>query len=120
MARHVNPSRTLRRFRWLIRAGFALALLGTLVFTVRLGADLLYWSDPARQDQPLAGWMPLGYVARSWDVPREVLVEAARLPEDQRPRRTLEAIALQRGIPLPALIAEIEAAITQSRERADE
>ena len=105
-----------RRWRlWALRGGFALALGLTSLFGVRLAINLVFWSDPTHTDQALEGWMPLGYVSQSWGVPRELLVEAARLPEGSRPRRTLAEIAQARGVPLSVLLDEVEAAITNWR-----
>jgi hypothetical protein len=95
--------------------GFRLALAVALVFAVRLTVFTIYWSDPAHREQPVAGWMTPGYVARSWDVPPEVIRAALPvLPEAGR-RPTLAQIAEAEGIPLPDLIAGIEAAIAGAR-----
>jgi len=102
--------------RWLLRTGFVLALALTLFFAVRTVVSAVYWSNPANRDQPLQGWMPLGYVARSWDVPREVLGEALSITPDGAPRRNLEMIADQEGVPLNELIARLTTAITTFRE----
>ncbi len=106
-----------RFFRWLLRGGFVLALALTLFFAVRFAISVFYWSDPAHRDQALEGWMPLGFVARSWEVPTEVLSAAAGLQPDQRPRRNIDLIAQDRGMPVAALVAQIEAAITAYRNR---
>lgn len=100
---------------WALRGGFLLALGLTLLFGVRLAMSLAFWADPAHTDQALEGWMPLGYVGQSWGVPREVLVEAVRLPEGLRPRRTLAEIAQSRGVPLAVLLDEVETAIARWR-----
>ena len=59
----------------------------------------------------IEGWMPLGYVARSWNVPRDVLRTAAGLGPEDTTRRNLDLIAQDRHVPLPQLIATIESAI---------
>jgi hypothetical protein len=95
----------------------ALALVIALGFAVRLGMSILYWSDPAHRDQQIAGWMTPGYIARSWDVPPEVI--RAVLPAPAATRRsekpTLTRIAETEGLPLPDLIARVEAAIAGAR-----
>ena len=105
-----------RSMRWLLRGGFLLALALTLFFAVRTVVSAVYWSDPANHDQPMQGWMPLGYVARSWDVPRGVLGEALSFAPDGTPRRNLDMIAAQEGVPLSELIVRLTAAITTFRE----
>ncbi|WP_116556489.1 hypothetical protein [Pararhodobacter oceanensis] len=102
--------------RWLVRAGFASALALTLFFAVRLIMGAIYWNDPSKIDQTPAGWMPVGYVARSWEIPRDVLIDALDLASMPRRRRTLEHIAEDRGIPLDTLVTEIMAVIEHHRE----
>lgn len=100
-----------RRSPWLLRIAFGLALLVTLGFGVRFGASLIYWSNPANRDQPVEGWMPVGFVARSWQVPPEVLAEALGLDPEQRTRQTLDQIARARGESLASVVTSLEAAI---------
>lgn len=109
-----------RKMRWLLRMGFALALTVTLFFAVRTVISAVYWSDPANRDQPMQGWMPLGYVARSWDVPREVLLDTLDRAAEGLPRRNLELIAQDEGIPLPELVARLTLAIARFREHPHE
>lgn len=109
-----------RRSPWILRIAFGLALLVTLGFAVRLGASLIYWANPANRDQPVEGWMPLGFVARSWQVPPEVLAEALGLTPEQRPRLTLEQIARARGEPLDRLVSTVQATIDAWRVAQDE
>lgn len=107
---------TLWRRHPLLASLFALALLLTLFFAGRFTAQVIYWSDPARQEQDVEGWMTLRYVARSWQIAPRDLYAAAGLPAPVRGRpMTLEQLAEDRGIPLPALIAEIEASIARLR-----
>lgn len=101
---------------WLTLA-FALALAVTLAFGVRFTVSAIRWSDPARRDQPVAGWMTPGYVARSWRVPVEDILAALAL--EHRPGRvTLAEIAARTGRPLPEVIAAVEAAVAAARARA--
>lgn len=102
----------------LLAAGFALALVLTLVFAVRLGLGALHWS--AARDATIEGWMPVGHVARSWDVPRETLAEAIGIDPGSAPRQSLARIAATRGESLEAVIARIEAAIAAARADAVE
>ncbi len=109
-----------KALKWTLRAGFVLALALTLYFGARLTLNAVYWSNPEHQDQAIEGWMPLGYVGRSWDIPRAVMIEAAGIAADSRPRRSLEMIARDQGIPLSTLIARIETGIATHREQPDD
>lgn len=95
--------------------GFGLALAVALVFAVRLTVFTIYWADPGHRQQPVAGWMTPGYVARSWDLPPEVIRAALPAMPEAGPRPTLDQIAEAEGIPLADLIAAIEAAIAGAR-----
>ncbi|WP_103333678.1 hypothetical protein [Pseudotabrizicola formosa] len=111
---------TLLRRHPLLASLFALALILTLVFAGRFVAQVIYWSDPARQEQDVEGWMTLRYIARSWQLPPRDLYDAAGLPgPTRRQPMTLEQLAEDRGIPLPTLIAEVEAAIDRLTEARD-
>lgn len=103
---------TLLRRHPILATLFALALALTLFFAGRFVAQVVYWSDPARQEQEVQGWMTLRYVAKSWRLPPHELYEAAGLPGPVRGHpQTLEQLAKNRAIPLPQLITEVESAI---------
>jgi hypothetical protein len=90
---------------------FALGGAATLFFAIRLVAFWVYWSDPDHHRMPLEGWMTVGYVARSWQVPPEAVY--ALIPADLVPGtpQTLAELATQTGQDLPALIARLEPAL---------
>ncbi len=104
------------RFRWLLMAGFGAALVLTLFFGARLTLQAIYWADPAHRDLPIQSWMPLGYVGRTWNVPREAMLEIAGVPASSAARRSLEVIARDEGVPLDELIARIQTGIAAYRE----
>lgn len=93
------------------------ALAASLFFAVRLAAFWIYWADPAHRDQEIQPWMTPGYVAHSWDIPREVMVEALGPPSRDGRRRSLEEIAQDRGESVADLAAAIRAAIAAHRDR---
>lgn len=96
------------------------AALGLAVFfSLRLIVFTIYWSDPAHLNQHPDGWMTPGYVARSWHVSREELSAALGLETQAGRPRTLAEIAHDRGMPLPDLIAEVEAALKSLGGRAE-
>lgn len=86
-----------------------LALTG--FFGVRAVKQYIYWSDPARQNQSLGEWMTPRYVARSYDIPPEVVKAAWGLDPDSPLRRaSLETIAAEIGLSL----AEMEVRVTEA------
>jgi hypothetical protein len=109
-----------RRLHRILRTGFVLAFALTLVFAIRLTLSAVHWSDPDSRDAPIEGWMPLGYVARSWEIPRDVLAESLNLDPGTQPRRNLEQIAEDRGVPLETLVEVLRQAIAAHREAADD
>lgn len=94
----------------------ALALAAVLLFGVR---SALFWAhrhDRIDREQPVAAWMTPGYVAHSWAVPREVILEAvdAPVPPPRGPMNFNELAELNGTTP-EALIAATEAAIAAWR-----
>lgn len=72
-----------------------------------------YWRE--HRDEPIAGWMRIGFVANSYHVPPPVLNRAIGLPEDVRDRRPLSEIARSQNRPFAQLKAELEKAISDFR-----
>lgn len=99
-------------------AGFILALVLVVFFAARLTFGVIYWN--ANQSRPIEPWMPVGYVARSWNVPPKTLAEALGLEPGALPRRSLERIASEQGEPVEVLIARLEAAIAGHRTSTDD
>ena len=103
---------TLLRRHPVLAIGFGLALILTLFFAGRFVAQVVYWSDPARQEQEVQGWMTLRYVAKSWGLSAPDLYQASGLPTPERgSRRTLDQLAKERNVPLAQLTADVEAGI---------
>ncbi len=98
----------------LIAFGVALCALG--YFGVKTVGAMIYWMDPAHQEQALAGWMTPRYVAQSYGLPREYLMEALFIDKDAPPRRvSLDKIADENGVTLAELQARIDAAVAAWR-----
>lgn len=97
--------------------GLGIAVVIAAAFAVRLVIFTLHWSDPSNREQAPAGWMTPGYVAQSWDVPPDVIRAVLAAPTVTRPgaHLTLAQIAEAEGVPLPVLIARVEAAIAAAR-----
>lgn len=103
------------RFRhWLLLVLFVTAAGASGFFASKLIVHTLYWSSPERQE-PIEGWMTLGYVAHAHEVPAWVLYQALDLPTGVPDRRPLGEIADSRGLPLDALRLRLEHAIAAAR-----
>jgi hypothetical protein len=92
-----------------LKLAFLVALVIALAFALRLGVGVLYWN--ANQTRPIEPWMPIGYVARSWDIPPDILAQALNIEQAALPRQSLERIAAGQGVPVTELIARLDAAI---------
>ncbi|WP_425101174.1 hypothetical protein [Tropicibacter sp. S64] len=107
-----------RRFRKrpVLTGIFALALVLSVVFGVRLVLHGLYWADPAHRDETIAGWMTPGYVAHSWHVPNQLVGDALGFTKETfQPGQTLDELAKARGVPVEALKQALYSAITDHR-----
>ncbi|MFN3845592.1 MAG: hypothetical protein ACK4RZ_07195 [Paracoccaceae bacterium] len=101
----------LRRHPFLMLA-FALALGVTLFFAGRFVVQVVYWSNPAHQNQQVQGWMTVGYIGKSWRVPPREIEEIAGLaPPIKGKPLTLEQIAADRGVLVSEVVSEVENAL---------
>jgi hypothetical protein len=107
------------RARPVLTSAFLLACAVTLVFAGFTVYRAAYWAT--HREQPLAAWMTVGYVGRSWGLdPREIdALAGLPIPERGHPL-TLAEIAEMRGVPVEGLITEVEAAIATLRAEADD
>jgi len=107
--------------QWVVMAAFLLiaGLTGWHAFhTVR---RTIYWSH--HRDEPIRGWMTVGYVAHSYRVPAQVLYEALGLPDraaekangKTHERQTLHKIAKAQHRSLNNIIATLQDAIERAR-----
>ena len=89
----------------ILALSFCLALFFAGRFTLRA----IYWE--AHRQEPVAAWMTVGYLGRSWGLdPREIDARAGLPLPNGRPL-TLEEIAAIRSVPVAQVITEVEAAI---------
>lgn len=96
-----------------------LALAVTLFFAARFVVQWIYWSDPAHRDQQIEGWMTPGYVAHSYGVSKDVILEALPPNLQVGKRLPLDRIALTNDMALTELIDELYAAIEAERAAID-
>jgi hypothetical protein len=102
------------RRQWLILAAFLLVVAFTGFQIFRTVKRANYWRQ--HQDEPIAGWMRVGYVANSYHVPPPVLNRAIGLAPEARDRRPLKEIAESQNRPFEELKAELEKAIADFRK----
>ena len=93
-----------------------LAIAFVIFFGTRLILSTVYWSDPERRDQAIAGWMTPGYISHSWKVPPNIVREAIGLELGSNSRRRpLTEIASELGVSEPEVIDRITKAIAAFR-----
>jgi hypothetical protein len=108
--------RTLKTFRWqhwLVAAAFVVVLGFTGLHALRTVRDVIYWDY--HRDQPIQGWMSLGFVAHSYHVPPYVLYQALGLPRKPPDRRPLRAIASAQKHSVDELRTVLQDAIVHAR-----
>lgn len=99
----------------------AIALVAFLIFGLRAA---LFWSDRlprAERDQPVAAWMTPRYIARSWRIPPDLVLDAidAPRPPPDGPM-SLRELAEFREVPVEQVLAEAEALIASRRPPRDD
>lgn len=97
-------------------AGFLLAAAASLFFGTRFVVHAIYWSG--HRDEPIAGWMTIGYVAHSYDVPPGLLRDALGAPSGEPDRRPIAEIAAERGLSTEEASARLREAIARARAEA--
>ncbi len=101
------------RWRKLTLAAFVLVLVFTGFQIFRTVQYATYWRQ--HRDEPIAGWMRVGYVAHSYHVPLPVLNQSIGLTADERDRRPLTEIAKSQDRSFEEIKANLENAITEFR-----
>lgn len=100
--------------RWLLIAAFIVAAALTAFAAVRAVHEVRFWR--AHTDEPIKGWMRIGFVAHAYHVPPFVLERALGLPPGPPPdRRRLARIAADTGVPLDTIKLKLMDAIVHAR-----
>jgi hypothetical protein len=98
----------------LLLVGFSIATLITLVFLTKLTISVVYWSN--HQDTTIETWMPIGYIARSYDVDRDWLASQTGLPAGEvQPRLSIKKAAAQAGVSYDEMRIRLLTAIEEHR-----
>ncbi|GAA3873650.1 hypothetical protein [Celeribacter arenosi] len=90
-------------------------------FTVRSLAFWFYWHGAESRQQPIEPWMTPGYIAHSWHVPPEIVLEAvgAPMPPPKGPMNLID-IAHLRDVPVETLVEAARVAVEDFRENRPE
>jgi hypothetical protein len=96
-----------------VAVAFLLSLSVAVFFVVRAVRPLIYWHY--HQDEPIRGWMNLGYVAHSYHVRPHVLHQALGLPDKPPDKRPLREIAKEQNRSIDEIRTLLLEAIVQAR-----
>ena len=105
--------RTFRWQQWLVLASFLLVAGFTAFKAVQTAREVIYWQS--HRDDPIRGWMNVGYVAHSYRVPSDVLCLALGLPDKPPDKRPLRVIAQVQHRSMDEIRATLKDAIVHAR-----
>lgn len=97
----------------LVLVAFLLVLSFTILHAFRAVRETVYWRY--HRDEPIRGWMTIGYVAHSYHVPTHVLHLALGLPDKPPDRRPLREIAKAQNRSMEDIRTALQDAIIQAR-----
>ena len=105
----------MKKLTWrqsLVAVAFLVSLSLAIFFVVRTVRPLIYWHY--HQDEPIRGWMNLGYVAHSYHVPPHALHSALGV-SDKPDKRPLREIAKEQNRSMDEIRTLLLEAIVQAR-----
>ena len=106
----------MKKLTWrqsVVAVAFLVSLSLATFFVVRAVRPMIYWHY--HQDEPIRGWMTLGYVAHSYHVPPHVLHSALGLPDKPPDKRPLREIAKAQNRSMDEIRSLLLQAIDQAR-----
>jgi hypothetical protein len=103
-----------RQHRLLLLAFIASVIIATLMLA-RLVVLIVYFSQ--HRDAELAGWMPLGYISRSYNIDTKVLSQSVGLPSDTPMYTSLDNVAKMQNRPLAKVEQDILDAVDAERSK---
>jgi type VI protein secretion system component VasK len=107
---------TVKRFswqQWVVVILFVVVASFTTYRAVHTVRRIAYWQT--HRDEPIRGWMTVGFVAHSYRVPAHVLYDALGLPDKPRDKRPLREIAKTQHRSIEEVRAILQETITQAR-----
>jgi hypothetical protein len=109
----ISTVKTFRWQQWLVVAMFLLVAGFTAFKAVHMARKVTYWK--AHRDEPIHGWMSVGYVAHSYRVPPYVLYLALGLPHKPPDKRPLRDIAKMQHRSMDEISTVLQNAIIHAR-----
>ncbi len=110
----MNTLKYLWKTHRLLLAGFTLATLITLAFLAKFMFSVVYFAN--NRDVTIEAWMPIGYIARSYNVDRDWLAAQTGIPEEEiLPRQSIEDAAALAGVSFAEMRDRLLAAIEAGR-----
>src|SRR5436190_10530736 len=106
----------MKKLTWqqsVVAVAFLLSLSLGIFFVVRAVRPAIYWHY--HHDEPIRGWMTMGYVAHSYHVPLHVLHSALGLPDQPPDIRPLREIAKAQNRSMEEIRTLLLQAIIQAR-----
>lgn len=98
----------------LLLVTFLIVSTFTLMFFARTIVGAAYFK--AHADRPIEPWMPIGFIAKTYQVPPDILLDAANIPEGQSIRLQIKRVAQETGVPYEQLVAQFMDAIRKQRD----
>ena len=96
--------------------GFVLASLVTIGFLIKFTLSMVFWSN--NRDAIIEPWMPIGFIARSYEVDRDWLyLQTGLTPEETRRRMTISEAAALAGTSYLEMRDQILFAIKEHRAK---
>jgi hypothetical protein len=109
----ISTVKAFRWHQWLVVAMFLLVGGFTTYKAVHMARKAIYWQS--HRDEPIHGWMSVGYVAHSYRVPPHVLYLALGLPHKTPDKRPLLEIAKIQHRSMDEISAVLQNAIIHVR-----
>ena len=100
--------------QWTVLAAFVAVSCFTGLHAFRAVRKSIYWSR--HRDEPIRGWMSVGYVAHSYHLPPRVLYEALEFQHTPHDRRPIREIAREQHRSVQEVIAVLQEAIARARQ----
>jgi len=111
--RILHALKTFHWQQWLVATMFLFVVGFTGLHAFRTIRDAIYWHY--HQDEPIYGWMTVGYVAHSYHVPPHILYQALGLPHKPPDKRPSREIAKSQHRSMDETRAILQEAITHAR-----
>ena len=96
--------------------GFFLSIITAVFISATYLADAIYFDDPRHQNVELRAWMTPRYVAHSYDLPRNVLLNILEIQPETNFTKGMDTIAENLGLTLEELTVKVKTEAEVYRE----